>query len=75
MSKKMKRKGRTRLWFGLGLFAITVAKVLLIDQAEVDLKYRVLSAVTVGLLLIGSSVAYAKIAPRLAARPAEAPGG
>ncbi len=50
---------------GLALLAVTLGKVLLIDLAEVAYVYRVLSLLGVGLLLVGTSVAYGKLAPRL----------
>jgi hypothetical protein len=50
---------------GLGLLAITLGKVLLVDMHEVDKAYRVLSFLGVGLLLVATSVGYAKLAPRL----------
>ncbi len=54
-------------YVGLALFGITVAKVFLVDmpEAQLDAIYRVVSAVIVGLLLLATSVAYAKFAPRL----------
>ena len=53
---------------GLALLTITLAKVLIIDMAEVRYAYRVLSLLGVGLLLVGTSVAYGKLAPRLLRR-------
>lgn len=50
---------------GMALFAITLVKVVLIDMAGVDAVYRVLSFVGLGLLLILTSIAYVKLAPRL----------
>jgi len=52
---------------GLVLFGITVVKVFIVDMPEADVSpiYRVLSAVIVGLLLLATSVAYAKFAPRI----------
>ena len=54
-------------YVGLGLLGITVLKVFFVDMpvADVDTIYRVLSAVIVGLLLLATSVAYAKFAPKL----------
>ncbi len=54
-------------YVGLALLGITVVKVFFVDMpvAEVDTIYRVLSAVIVGLLLLATSVAYAKFAPKL----------
>ncbi len=53
---------------GLALLAITLAKVLTIDMAEVRNVYRVMSFLAVGLLLVATSVGYARLAPRLAER-------
>lgn len=50
---------------GLGLLTLTLVKVLTVDMAEVRALYRVLSLLGVGLLLVATSVAYAKLAPRL----------
>lgn len=50
---------------GLGLLAVTLAKVLLVDLAHVRYIYRVLSLLAVGLLFIATSVAYAKLSARL----------
>ena len=51
---------------GLALLAITLVKVLTVDMAEVGNVYRVLSFLVVGLLLVATSVGYARLAPRLA---------
>jgi len=48
---------------GLALFALTVAKVVTVDMAEVRNVYRVLSFLVLGLLLVGTSVGYAKLGP------------
>ena len=50
---------------GLGLFGLTLLKVLVVDLSQVENIYRVLSLLAVGLLLVLTSVAYAKLAPRL----------
>jgi uncharacterized membrane protein len=51
-------------WEGLGLIVLTAAKVVLFDLSFLDLGYRVISAVLVGIALIGISYAYQR---RLAA--------
>ncbi len=48
---------------GLALFALTVGKVVTVDMAEVRAVYRVLSFLVLGLLLVGTSVGYAKLGP------------
>ena len=50
---------------GLGLLAVTLGKVLLVDLAQVEYLYRVLSLLGTGLLCIVTSVAYAKLSARL----------
>lgn len=50
---------------GLGLLAITAAKVLFIDMAEAKNIWRVVSFLACGLLLIVTSIAYAKLGQRL----------
>jgi uncharacterized membrane protein len=45
-------------WEGLGLIILTASKVLLLDLSFLDLGYRVISAVLVGVALIGVSYAY-----------------
>ena len=54
-------------YVGLALLGLTVLKVFFVDMpvARVAPIYRVLSAVIVGLLLLATSVAYAKFAPKL----------
>jgi uncharacterized membrane protein len=50
---------------GLGLFALTLIKVLIVDLAQIHDIYRVASLLAVGLLLVLTSIAYAKLAPKL----------
>lgn len=50
-------------WEGLGLIILTAAKVLLFDLSFLDLGYRVISAVLVGVALIGVSYAYQRRLP------------
>jgi uncharacterized membrane protein len=49
------------------LLFITVAKVLLLDTAEVAAPYRILSCAVLGGVLIGLSALYYRLAPRLLA--------
>lgn len=53
-------------YVGIGLFAVTTLKVCLIDLSQVELVWRVVSFLVLGLLLIGTSILYARLAPRLA---------
>ncbi len=50
---------------GLALLVITVGKVLTLDMAEVRYVWRVVSFLGVGLLLVATSVGYAKFASRV----------
>ena len=50
---------------GLGLFAVTLLKVVLFDMSDVQTGYRVLSFLGLGLLLMGTSVLYGKLSPVL----------
>ncbi|MEW6251820.1 MAG: DUF2339 domain-containing protein [Planctomycetota bacterium] len=54
---------------GLALLAATLAKVLIVDMARVQYLYRVLSLLATGLLCMGTSIAYGKLAQRLLAEP------
>ena len=69
-------------YFGLGLFAVTLVKVVAIDMSQVQTGYRVLSFLGLGLLLMGTSVLYGKLSPVLLRdrdrerdREPSAPGG
>lgn len=53
-------------YVGLGLLGVTVVKVLTIDLATVDRIWRIVSLLVTGLLAVGVSVGYARLAPRLA---------
>ncbi|MBV8782067.1 MAG: DUF2339 domain-containing protein, partial [Phycisphaerae bacterium] len=52
-------------FFGLGLFALTCLKVVVIDMSELQTGYRVLSFMGLGGLLIGTSVLYGKFGEAL----------
>ncbi|MCE9620612.1 MAG: DUF2339 domain-containing protein [Planctomycetes bacterium] len=59
------RRASTARYAGLGLLGITFFKALVFDMKNVDLVWRALIFVVVGLLFIGVSVVYAKVAPRM----------
>ena len=61
-------------YFGLGLFAVTLLKVVLFDMSDVQTGYRVLSFLGLGLLLMGTSVLYGKLSPVLLRGPNAADG-
>ncbi len=52
-------------YFGLGLFGLTLVKIFLIDLAHAGQGYRILSFIALGLLLLGTSVLYGKLSPKL----------
>lgn len=54
-------------YVGLGLLALTLVKVGLIDTAQLAGIYRPLSFIAVGLLLVATSIGYLKLTPRLLA--------
>lgn len=54
---------------GLGLFALTLGKVLLIDLAGTELLWKVLAAVPVGGLLILGAVIYLRLTPKSPPHP------
>jgi hypothetical protein len=49
---------------GLALLALATGKVFLLDLASLDVAYRVLSLIGLGLLLLGSAYAYQRLRPR-----------
>jgi uncharacterized membrane protein len=52
-------------YFGLALFAFTLAKVGIVDLHEAETGYRILSFFGLGGLLLGTSVIYGKLSPKL----------
>lgn len=59
------RRAAPARYGGLLLLAVTLVKFFLVDLAEVALVYKFLSAIGVGLLLIGTSILYVRLAPKL----------
>ena len=52
-------------YFGLTLLAMALMKIVVIDMRQVSTGYRILSFMGVGLLMLGTSVLYGKVSPRL----------
>ena len=52
-------------YFGLTLFAFTLLKVVTIDLSQIGTGYRILSFMALGILLLGTSVLYGKVSPRV----------
>ncbi|UCD74176.1 MAG: DUF2339 domain-containing protein [Phycisphaerales bacterium] len=59
------RRSAAVRYAGLALLAITVLKVLIIDMKDVEQIWRVISFTVSGLLMVGTSVLYAKLSPRV----------
>jgi hypothetical protein len=59
-------------YFGLALFAITLMKVGVIDLRDASTGYRILSFMGLGALLLGTSVLYGKVSPKLLGEQAAA---
>jgi uncharacterized membrane protein len=64
--------------FGLGLLTLVTGKVFIVDLAALDVAYRVLSFLALGLLLLGAAYLASRFQPERAARsgpipPAEGP--
>lgn len=60
---------RAMRYFGLGLFALTLAKVVLVDLSGASTGLRILSFFGLGVLLLATSVVYGKVSPRLLDTP------
>ncbi|MGI6461362.1 MAG: DUF2339 domain-containing protein [Candidatus Hydrogenedentales bacterium] len=58
-------RSRTQRVLGLTFFAVTAAKVWLVDLDAVEPLYRILSFIAVGLLLLPASVLYQRFSDRL----------
>jgi uncharacterized membrane protein len=59
------RRAAAARYAGLTLLTITVGKVLLIDLSTVGQAWRVASFLISGLLLVGTSLLYTRLSPRL----------
>ena len=52
------KKREAMRWVGLGVFALTVGKVFLVDMAQLAAVYRIGSFLVLGALLVGASFLY-----------------
>jgi uncharacterized membrane protein len=58
-------------YMAIGLFGLTIAKVFLVDLAHLEMVYRIISFIGLGLLLLGASLLYQKLSPRILNRAGE----
>ncbi len=58
----------------LGLFAVTVAKVFIFDLGHLEMVYRIISFMVLGVLLLFASYLYQRLSSRLSAGLADATG-
>jgi uncharacterized membrane protein len=61
-------------YLALGLFALTAAKLLIVDMNGVQQLYRILAFMLVGVVLIAASYAYHRLERRLGGDQATPPG-
>lgn len=61
-------------YLALGLFALTAAKLLIVDMNGVQQLYRILAFMLVGVVLIAASYAYHRLERRLSGDPTPAKG-
>lgn len=61
-------------YFGLGLFGVTLLKVVAVDMSQVEFGYRILSFMGLGLLLLATSVLYGRVGSRLLREARQARG-
>lgn len=66
------RRSSFARYAGLALLGLTLAKVMLVDLAQVRYFYRVLSLLVIGLLFIVTALAYARLASALRVAPQSA---
>jgi hypothetical protein len=59
-------------YLALGLFAVTVVKVVLFDLAKLEMIYRIISFMVLGILLLFASWLYQRLSARLGVTPADA---
>jgi uncharacterized membrane protein len=64
------RRSAVVRYAGLALFAVTVLKVFLVDMSSLDMVYRVVSFMVVGVLLLAASLLYQRLSARIVGREA-----
>jgi hypothetical protein len=63
------RRSAAARYAGLALLAVTVGKVVFYDLANVERMWRVVSFLASGLLLVATSLLYARLSPKVRAEP------
>jgi len=62
-------------YVGLGLFAITLIKLMIVDLAKLETLYRIASFVVLGVFLMFASLLYQRLSARLTENSVDAPRG
>ena len=68
----MARREPLLRWLGLGLFGCTIFKVFTVDLASLEVPYRILSFIGLGVVLVGVSAWYQRTTARQKAADSEA---
>ena len=69
------RQSSTARLFGLGLLTLVTGKVFIVDLAALDVAYRVLSFLALGLLLLGAAYLASRFQPERGTRSGQKPPG
>jgi uncharacterized membrane protein len=59
------RRVRSLRLSALGLFGLTVLKLVIVDMAKVEEVYRIVSFLVLGILMIGASYLYHRVEKRI----------
>jgi hypothetical protein len=62
----IRRRYAPARYFAMVVFALTIAKVFLVDMAELERAYRIVSIIGLGLMLLATSYMYQRFRERLA---------
>lgn len=56
-------------YLAIGLFGLTIIKVFIVDLSHLDMIYRIISFIVLGVLLLAASYLYQKLSARISATP------
>jgi len=56
-------------YLAIGLFGLTIVKVLVVDLSHLDMIYRIISFIVLGVLLLAASYLYQKLSARIPGAP------